>query len=284
MMDLIFNELSLYHKLSNIHAAKTIMIQLIKTCKAARKFGFDRMRVRHDFEQLILLENYTILEWLNDGGVSRTYKDLLLSIKRYPYIESSNESIENQFISNYYYFHENDNSGLKGQEVEGFAVAFLYNTLSISLASHMIWKKTEIRLLEKIESREQVVNLKHISDVQHLVVHQNWIDNKLPITPKTTKKSPKNKNINLRKDHGEDILKKFAMKLNNSPYIIETLNSLPYNPNNRRFIKQCYPDGKIEIVLPWTDKGFGIIVLTTGGNLQETKYIADILNKDYGNK
>ena len=79
-MDIIFNELLAYHKQSDEHAANSIMVQLIKTCKESMGFDFTRMRVRHDFEQLILTKNYRILDWLNNSRVNRIYNPHPLTI------------------------------------------------------------------------------------------------------------------------------------------------------------------------------------------------------------
>lgn len=68
------------------------------------------------------------------------------------------------------------------------------------------------------------------------------------------------------KDLGKDVLKQFAGKLVHSPYVVKIINSLPFNPNEKHFIKQIYPDGKVEFVLTRTDEGFGCIVQTTGRN------------------
>ena len=38
----------------------------------------------------------------------------------------------------------------------------------------------------------------------------------------------------------------------------------------------------IEIVLPWTDEGYGIVVKTTGRNIRETRKIDEIINERYG--
>ena len=60
------------------------------------------------------------------------------------------------------------------------------------------------------------------------------------------------------------------------------INSLPYNAKQRRFIRKIREDGLIEIVLPWTDEGLGIVVKTTGRTLRETETIAEILEEEYG--
>ena len=38
----------------------------------------------------------------------------------------------------------------------------------------------------------------------------------------------------------------------------------------------------IEIVLPWTDKGYGIVVKTTGRTIRETQKIAQIIEEEFG--
>ena len=86
----------------------------------------------------------------------------------------------------------------------------------------------------------------------------------------------------MREDHGMDKLTAFAEKLVHSPYVVEVINSLPYNPKKRRFIKEIKADGLIEIVLPWTDCGLGLVVRTTGRTKKETDRIAHILEEKYG--
>lgn len=78
-----------------------------------------------------------------------------------------------------------------------------------------------------------------------------------------------------------DVLTEFSKRLVRCPYVIEIVNSLPFNPAGRRFIKRIYDNGLIEIVLPWTDKGFGVAVRTTGRNIRETKRISEIISERY---
>ena len=39
---------------------------------------------------------------------------------------------------------------------------------------------------------------------------------------------------------------------------------------------------KYDIVLPWTDKGYGVVVKTTGRTLRETERIGEIIEERYG--
>ena len=60
--------------------------------------------------------------------------------------------------------------------------------------------------------------------------------------------------------------------------------TLPYIWNLvTKFIdnNQKFEDGLIEIRLHWSDKGFGMVVKTTGKNKYQTKKIAEILTNDF---
>jgi hypothetical protein len=285
-MDLIFNELSLHHNADNQFEATKQMENLLQTCKKARKasngFNFNRLRVHDNFFNVHLSEDYTISDWLNDDSINRNLKSLLLGLKRYPFIAETDQDIETRFIENYYYLNAPEIESLHRKLVEGLAVAFLYNTLSISLKTHTIWNKTEIDLAEKIEDEEKSVKVRHISQPDHIESHQNWIDDNRPVELLETEVLLEEKTINLRDDHGKDILKHFADKLISSPYVIKVINSLPFNPKEKNFVRRIYPDGKIEVVLTWTDEGFGLIFQTTGRNLQEAREIGSLIEEKYG--
>ena len=90
------------------------------------------------------------------------------------------------------------------------------------------------------------------------------------------------KKIVLRNDHGKDVLEDFSKRLVRCPYLIGVVNSLPYNPHERKFIKRVKENGLIEIVLPWTDKGYGIVIKTTGRTIRETEKIAEIIEEEFG--
>ena len=54
-----------------------------------------------------------------------------------------------------------------------------------------------------------------------------------------------------------------------------------FSSHNRNFIRNYYYDGKIEITLPWTDKGLGLVIQSTGRNRRETEKIANLLEEKY---
>lgn len=74
----------------------------------------------------------------------------------------------------------------------------------------------------------------------------------------------------------------FSKRLCECPYVEGIVNSLPFNSHERKFIRRVREGGLIEIVLPWTDKGYGIVVKTTGRTIRETEMIGRIIEEKYG--
>ena len=94
--------------------------------------------------------------------------------------------------------------------------------------------------------------------------------------------NPENKVINLRDDHGKDVLLAFGQKIRRSPYVTKIINSLPFNSKQINPIRRTFENGIVEYVLTWTDKGFGMCIQTTGRNLAETNSIALHLKNEFG--
>jgi putative CRISPR-associated protein (TIGR02619 family) len=95
---------------------------------------------------------------------------------------------------------------------------------------------------------------------------------------------PEKKPINLREDHGKDVLEEFAKKIVRSPYVKNIVNSLPFNPKRSEEIRRTKSDGIVEFVLTWTDAGYGLCIQTTGRNQAETNTIALHLKNEYSQK
>ncbi|MEN8215122.1 MAG: hypothetical protein ABFS56_01840 [Pseudomonadota bacterium] len=282
-MDLIFNEISANY-LTNSDSedeARKRMQDLCDVCKKAKENGFSQLRVERKFETYSLKNGYAIVDWLNDRSVYPTQKTFFLSYKRFPYIEESDENAETAFIEKYYYLNEADEHRFHGKETDGLAVAYIYDTIAVSFPVNEVWQKVYIKLIERDNENEREVKVRHVSLREHFEAHKNFIEVNKEIILQETTLSPSEKIIHLRNDHGKDILTDFAKRLINSSYVVKVINSLPFNSNESNFIRKTYPDGKIEIVLIWTDKGYGLIIQTTGRNHRETEKIAQILEENY---
>jgi len=280
-MDLIFNEISANYLTNSDYEAKKRMPDLCDVCKKAKENGFSHLRVERKFQTYSLKKGYTIVDWLNDRSISPTQKSIFLSYRRFPYIEESDESAETTFIEKYYYLNEVGELIFNGKETEGLAVAYIYDTIAVSFPVNEVWQKVYIKLTEKDHEIEREVEVRHVSLLEHFESHKNFIEANKEIVLQETELSPYEKTIHLRDDHGKNILTDFAKRLINSSYVVEVINSLPFNSKEGNFIRKTYPDGKIEIVLIWTEKGYGLIIQTTGRNHRETEKIAQVLEEKY---
>lgn len=278
-MNIFFNELSLVKsKITSVYDINELIKKLYLTFKKLKDYDIQFILVEENFYKTSLMPNYTFYDWLQDEKANKTYKSLLFSIIKYPYLRDGDADFERFANENYYL--ELERQTLVG----GLFLAYIKNTVSISLATNLFWNKSLIPIFPaSIEAKP--VDVRHVSDTSHIDAHMEWLETFLP-TPKPdrTRVNPSEKQINLRDDHGKDTLEKFANKIVNSDYVIRVINSMPFNPKDTRFIKNFYDDGRIEIVLVKTDEGFGMVVQTTGMNLRETKFIAEEIEKLYSNQ
>jgi hypothetical protein len=237
LMELIFNELSAHYLTDSAYEAKQRMRDLLLVCQTGLENGFSQIRVDRKFDTYFLATNYTVLDWLNDNSVSSTQKSLFLSYRLFPYIEESDESAENTFIEKSFYLNEADEPRFNGFELEGLAVAYIYDTIAVSFPANKVWQKLYIKLLERCNENEQLVEVKHVSLAKHFETHKNFIEANQEIVLQATPLKPNEKVIHLRDDHGKDILMNFANRLINSSYVTEIINSLPFNPRDGNFEK-----------------------------------------------
>lgn len=273
-MELVFNEISLKDNPDNKYQAISVLENFAETCSTLKREGFNKLRIESNFWNSLYFEDNDINTFLSQMS-SRTKSSFLRSFIRKPFIADDfiSEADEN-FAANYYSFND--------IEITGLAYAFLLDTISVSLSTKAIWDNPEIEITEVSNDIRKNVIVKNASKPEHTDHHKNWIEEKKPIELIKSKISSNDKKISLRDDHGKDKLLHFSTKIVNSQYVDSVVNSLPFNPSENNFIRRVYPNGQIEIVLTDTDKGFGIIVQTTGRNIKETEAIGRILENDFG--
>jgi hypothetical protein len=279
-MELYFNEISAKYKTTNIHESQQRMLSLIELCKKAKKQGFNLFRTFREFDNIELSDGYRIYDWYSDVNVKNTIKSFYLGFRKFPF-ETTNEESEKQYIECTYKLKEADEINHNNAIVNGLALAYIENSISISFPANKVWEKEMINLKEKRNNSTSEVKVHHASLDDHIDIHKDWIDSLNEITIIETELNPKEKNVHLREDHGKDKLTLLANKLIKSPFVLEVINSIDFKPYARKFINNTYPNGKIEIVLINSDEGFGMVIQTTGRNLKETNKIAEIIEEKY---
>lgn len=245
----------------------------------------------HIFEDYTNIKNLSdIYKGMKENGIStcRVSNELLCDM-----IQKLNNDPQKRNLLNFIYafFHapyDSDNvimyyadEYLKHQwtyedkECVGLAYSYITDSLSVSFYADK-WKHNV-----DINKDFEKVRVRNVSEKRHLDVYKSWFEGLREIQLIESSLTKEEKKIHLRDDHGKDKLLEFSQKICGNKYVTEVLNSLPFNPHDRKFIRNVFPDGKIECVLCWTDKGYGIVIQTTGRNLRETERIADILKEEF---
>lgn len=186
-LEMILNERSLNASAANIPTAQQWMDQLIQTIRTAQKLGITTLRTHTDLNSAILTENYSIAQWRNDKTVDREVQRFFKSLQsKFPFIDPLTEpELQNQ--TQLSEFTHNDFN------VMGLGVAFLLNTISISLPSATEWQTPYLQIHHSflnpdtgaIESQQ--CECLHTSHPEHLALHKPWIEKRLSLIPWTVR-------------------------------------------------------------------------------------------------
>ena len=281
-MNLVFNELSLLPHTDNDHQLKDLFLSLIQTFETGKQtHGFKHIVFPSNIGVLIVGSGKTFYEWAysipHQGD-----KNKILSIIKKPFVnEVLSENTDE--VSKYYYF--NTEANIPETYCSGLATAYMKESLSTSLSSASFWRTTQIHFYKILNDNfdKEVVSVRNVSSDADFSISeiQQFIEYLGEIILIKTTIAPEDKSISLRDDHGKDKLLAFSKKIRTSQYVLSIINSLPFNSRAVNLIKEIYPDGKIELVLYWEDKGIGIIIQTTGRNYRETEAIAKELKKKF---
>jgi len=280
-MELIYNELSAQPLFENTAIANQQMIQLIKTYVKSKSHKFKKIRFNKSLHEIAISENYTILDWINTTK-QRNLKDLLLEARTYPFINDDDEQQINEYIKHQYFF-ENIEKQFDKTECLGLAASHIYDTVSISFAEYEIWKSNLIAITKindetKEENEVEIINVFSPECFNKTEV-KTFIDNLGAIAPNTSDLLPDEKIIHLSDHHGKKELNDFSKRLVNCPFVISIKST---NWGGKRFIRKVFDNGMIEIVLTNTQREYALLVETTGKNYRETRFIADIIENEYG--
>lgn len=277
--DVVFNELSIEPLAGDKTEAVKRVRQFLETFKTLRDKGFKGIRYDRFFPDIHLCKDYTFQDFCKEPQ-SRLLKDLLISSRRYPFIDDDSKE-EDQYIESRFFLDKEENK----LECYGLAAAYLYSTSAIGFLSEQFWDQVEFKLIiEKEEVNEAWIVC--LSRKEHLESEEfcRWLEEQQEVCLAASLQTVDKKPISLRADHGKDLLEAFSKKLIKSPYVEGVVNSMPFNPKMKDCIKKLKPNGLIEFVLTWTDKGLGVVIQTTGKNLKETEAIAAILKEKFCKK
>lgn len=175
-LEMVFNELSARNRAPDISTARQWMSELIMTMREAKSCGLKGIRIPADFHAMVLAENYPLASWRNDNQVNRDERTFLrtLATKTPLSVDISDLKIKIKVED------PDCELSLQGSQAEGFKVAHYLETLAISLNSESLWNSSRIKLEltqidENGELTEEIVEVIHASQKNHVIEHDDWI-------------------------------------------------------------------------------------------------------------
>lgn len=276
-MNLAFNETSFQPYYNSTQELQSSFIELLKLFKSLQEeYGFQHLVFPVDIYQSQVLAGQSFVQWVE--GLHGIPKQAILSVIKRPF--SNEELADREDQLNAFYF-ENPELGIEQNYCTGLGLAYLQRTATLSLHSHAFWCADEIEFIKMVEidSLVKVVNTSYCGALGTNFIRFAEANAKIELIE--TELTPAEKHIHFRDDHGTDILMAFAKRLVQSVYVTEVINSLEFNAHTSRFIRRISDNGQIELVLHWEDKGYGMVIQTTGRNHRETEKIAHILRDKY---
>lgn len=258
-MELYFNELSLEER-ECIDGDSVLM--LARIYQKLREHQITTCRIAS-------ADNHKLFQMIQDLPDSLNIRNFYFSFFRSPYESESVEQKQDEYLAHDWRYHT--------RPCIGPALAAIFHSMVLSLYE-AAW---DVPLLDLLKDGDEVP-VKNICTEKHVTVHISKIQSEEEPELIESSLAAEEKKISLRDDHGMKVLMDFSKRLVKSPYVTAVINSLPFNPTERKFIRKVRSDGLIEIVLPWTDEGYGLVVKTTGRTIEETKKIGEIINEKYG--
>jgi len=177
-LEMVLNELSLGAHADNVQTAQQWMSDLIATARTAAEVGVNPiLRTHSEFYATVLAPNYSLSDWLVDVKVDREESRFILLSTKTPFLaEINNAEIEDK-NQRYEFRYE-------GQLTEGLGIAFLLDSLALSLRSESRWEPNSL-MLEAIwleddsNLNSETVTVIHASQLEHIHGHLTWIQDRL---------------------------------------------------------------------------------------------------------
>lgn len=258
-MDIYFNELSI----NNITEISYENIKnIVGTYKELKGLGINTCRMSPE-------DHRRLQQMIKSVPNCRNVLNFYYAFFRQPYETHEVEQQQEQYFEHKWMWND--------QTCFGAAMAYILNSICFSVCQQS-WNTEFI----DIKRDEDQIQIRNVSKEMHVKAHASFITDQKPVELVECGLSYEKKRITLRDDHGKDVLTDFSKKIIKCEYIISVINSLPFHPRDRKFVRKVHEDGRIELVLVWTDQKYGIVVQTTGRDYRETKEIAKLIERKYG--
>jgi hypothetical protein len=171
--ELILNELSV-REAPSLYSAREQMARLIATLSAATRAGASRsLRTHALIDSLLIAKDYSIAHWRNDPAVEREQRSFLRTmLSKSPFLRAEDgEALERSTRSDVFF---------EGRAAIGLRAALLLEALPVSLQSEPCWKESRLSVTclsldEDTEIWEEVEQVRHASQAEHVDEHVDWL-------------------------------------------------------------------------------------------------------------
>lgn len=176
---MVLNELSLRPLASDMYDARQRMVALMQTIVLATRSGVKKvLRTASTLHAEELAPAYPVARWLNDPQVDRDTQRFFRTLTtKAPFLADVNDKeMENIFdLSDFFY---------EDKQAIGLGVAFLLDSLAVSLRSDPCWYDSHIKLKISQLDVDGVIaeifeDIPHASSGSHITEHLTWINERL---------------------------------------------------------------------------------------------------------
>jgi len=186
-VEMVLNSLSLHFPVIQRDVARNLMTDLIQVLSTARIYGLKTLHTQENLYDLMLSPNYPVAAWLNDREVEQEERIFFRSRQ---VNTSSPIIIKDSTIQN-----ENSLTDFRyqGEPAYTLGIAYLLNALAVSFNSESRWNSDSLNLeVIKLDTdsetgeiilRTSVERLIHASRREHILSHEQEIQNRLPVEP-----------------------------------------------------------------------------------------------------
>lgn len=204
---------------------------------------------------------------------------------RKPYLKDNEESCFGDFDEVKYCSDENNGTW---RDCYGLYIAFLLKSFTISFDG-AISSTCKLKLIKnKTENSNIVVDFEKIVDIAN-ISNENQLDTdefiihtlsgkeinvpKAGVNKAQTFTLPSHHGIKECTQHGKELLQ--------NPYVVDILNSIPFNSTETQYIHNVCSDGIIEVRLHRTKVGYGLKIATSAQDIIEAWWIAKHLQNHF---
>ena len=282
-MDIYFNDLSLQpYNSATLDARVIAYANLISKCYAELKF--EKVRYALDLGFINIDNDLSLYQYCLEN-TRNTQIILILSTKRYPYIDNDDQ-LGDDFVDKKFEL----NIGGSNMQSAGFACACLHQSFcvglpSIRFASANLQYNVTVADSSVVEQK-RCYALSNENDVLD-PAFQTWAINRglkiIQPVPRPAGIQRGTINLGTRGHHGTAELTAFANVIINDKYVLNVLHSLPFHHSTTFYHGSERLNGRmvINITLYKYQEGFSMAVETTAKDEFEAEWVANHLEDLY---